>query len=273
VQRNNQISVLIFLLCFLATATTWAQEAATPDLNTILSRMEQAQAESHAHMSPYSVTREYKFFGDDQQHAKSQVLAKVDFAPPNEKNYTIEQSSGSGQGEKITRKVLDHEKHMAKGDESGALNRENYDFTYLRCEAMDGRRAYVLQLIPKHNDKNLIKGLAWIDAETFHPLKIEGEPAKSPSWWVKNVKLSLSFGRVGDMWLQTGTQAVANVRLLGQHTMIARDVDYQLPVQMAALSAPKPAAVPPPVQVAAVKKRPMRPALGAGVGIIAVRRY
>jgi len=33
-------------------------------------------------------------------------------------------------------------------------------------------------------------------------------------------------------------QAVANVRLLGQHTMIARDVNYQLPVQMAALSAP-----------------------------------
>src|SRR5882724_11262767 len=110
-----------------------AQQAGTSDLNTILSRMEQAQAESHARMSAYSVTREYKFFGDDQQHAKSQVLAKVDFAPPNEKNYTIEQASGSGQGEKIARKVLDHEKQMTKGDSSGAaLNRENYDFEYLR---------------------------------------------------------------------------------------------------------------------------------------------
>ena len=260
-------------MCFLATASTWAQQAATPDLNTILFRIEQAQAESHARMSPYSVTREYKFFGDDQQHAKSQVLAKVAFAPPNEKNYTIEQSSGSGQGEKITRKVLDHEKHMAKGDESGALNRENYDFTYLRSEPMNGRRAYVLQLIPKHSDKNLIKGLAWIDAETFHPLRIEGEPAKSPSWWVKNLKLSLTFGPVGDMWLQTGTQAVANVRLLGQHTMIARDVNYELPVQMAALSPAKAVAMlPPPVPVA-VKKRPTRPALGAGASIIALRRY
>jgi hypothetical protein len=251
----------------------WAQQSGTPDLNAILYRMEQAQAESHAHMSPYSVTREYKFFGEDQQHAKSQVLAKVDFAPPNEKNYTIEQASGSGQGEKITRKVLDHEKQMTKGDSSGALNRENYDFEYLRCESANGRRAYVLQLTPKHSDKNLIKGLAWIDAETYHPLRIEGEPAKSPSWWVKNVKLSLMFGPVGGMWLQTGTQAVANVRFLGQHTMVARDVNYQLPTQVAALSAPRVAVVSPPVQVAAVKKRPMRPALGAGVGIIPVRRY
>jgi len=273
VHRHRQISVLLFLLCFFATATTWAHQSDIPDLNTVLSRMEHAQADSHAHMSPYSVTREYKFFGDDQQHAKSQVVAKVDFAPPNEKNYTIEQSSGSGQGEKITRKVLDHEKQMTKGNESGALNRQNYDFAFLRCESMSGRHAYVLQLTPKHNDKNLIKGQAWIDAETFHPLKIEGEPAKSPSWWVKNLKLSLMFGPVGDMWLQTGTQAVATVRFLGQHTMVARDLNYQLPTQVAALSTPKIASTPPPVQVAAVKRRPMRPALGAGVGIIAVRRY
>lgn len=270
--RNNQISVVLFLFCFLATAAMWAQQAAAPDINTILSRMEQAQAESHAHMSPYSVTREYKFFGDDQQHAKSQVLAKVDFAPPNQKNYTIEKSSGSGQGEKITRKVLDHEKSMTKGDESGALNRQNYDFSYLRCESINGRRAYVLQLLPKRNEKNLIKGLAWVDAETFHPLKVEGEPMKSPSWWVKSVTYSFTFGQVADMWLQTGMQADANVRLLGRHTMVARDVNYQLPVQMAALSAPRSLPAPPPVQVAAVKKRPTRPALGAGASIIAVRR-
>src|SRR3954468_22443155 len=139
------MSAVFFLLLFLATIPALAQQAATPDLSSILSHMEQAQAESHAHMSPYSVTREYKFFGDDQQHAKSQVLAKVDFAPPDQKNYTIEQASGSGQGEKITRKVLDHEKSMAKGDESVALTRENYDFEYLRSEAVNGRRAYVLQ--------------------------------------------------------------------------------------------------------------------------------
>ena len=264
----------MFLLCFLATIPVVAQQLGTPDLNTILSRMEQAQAESHARMSAYSVTREYKFFGDDQQHAKSQVLAKVDFAPPNQKNYTIEQSSGSGQGEKITRKVLDHEKQMAKGDTSGAaINRENYDFEYLRCEAINGRRAYLLQLFPKRNDKNLIKGQAWIDAETFHPLRVEGEPMKTPSWWVKSVKYSFTFGPVADMWLQTGMQAVANIRLLGQHTMVARDVNYQVPVQMAALSAPKHAALPLPVQVAAGKTRPTQPALGAGGSIIAVRRY
>jgi outer membrane lipoprotein-sorting protein len=274
-QCNKQISALLFLLCFLAAATTWAQQAATPDLSTILSHMEQAHADAYAHMSPYSLTREYKFFGDDQQHAKSQVLAKVDFAPPNEKNYTIERSSGSGQGEKITRKVLDHEKQMTKGDESGALNRDNYDFEYLRTEPMNGRRAYVLKLTPKHNDKNLIKGLAWIDAETFHPLKIEGEPAKSPSFWVKNLKLSLTFAQVGDMWLQTGTRAVANVRFLGQHTMIARDVNYDLPTQMAALTVPKSAAAvaSQAVPVSTVKKRPTRPALGAGASIIGVRRY
>jgi hypothetical protein len=270
VNRNNQISVVLFLSCFLATAVTWAQQTGTPDINTIVSRMEQAQAESHAHMSPYSVTREYKFFGDDREHAKSQVLAKVDFAPPNEKNYTIQQASGSGQGEKITRKVLDHEKQLTKGDNSAALSRENYDFTYLRSESINGRRAFVLQLLPKRTEKNLIKGLAWVDAETYHPLKVEGEPMKTPSWWVKSVKYLFIFGQVGDMWLQTGMQADANVRLLGRNTMVARDVNYDLPAQMADAIPPK--SIPAPAHVAAVKKRPTRPALGAGVSIISVRR-
>jgi hypothetical protein len=271
VHPHQQISAVVFLFLFLATIPSFAQQPATPDLNTILAHMEQAQAESHAHMSPYSVTREYKFFGDDRQHAKSQVLAKVDFAPPDEKNYTIEQASGSGQGEKITRKVLDHEKQMTKGENSGAaLTRENYDFAYVRCEPINGRRAYVLQLLPKRNDKNLIKGLAWVDAETFHPLKVEGEPMKSPSWWVKSVKYSFTFGPVADMWLQTGMQADANVRLFGRHVMVAHDVNYQLPVQVA--DAVPPRSLPAPAQVAAVKKRPTRPALGAGASIIAVRR-
>jgi hypothetical protein len=104
-------------------------------------------------------------------------------------------------------------------------------------------------------------------------MRIEGEPAKSPSWWVKNLKLSLTFGRVGDMWLQTGTQAIANVRFLGQHTMIARDVNYQLPVQVAAAEPPKDSLLPIPATAAGVKKRPIRPALGAGVSVITVRRY
>jgi outer membrane lipoprotein-sorting protein len=272
VHRHQQISVTLFLLLFLATIPALAQQTATPDLSSILSHMEQAQAESHAHMSPYSVTREYKFFGDDQQHAKSQVLAKVDFAPPDQKNYTIEQASGSGQGEKITRKVLDHEKQMTKGDESGALNRENYDFEFVRSESFNGHRAYVLQLLPKRNEKNLIKGLAWVDAQTFHPLKVEGEPMKSPSWWVKSVKYSFTFGQVADMWLQTGMEADANVRLLGRHTMVARDVNYDLPAQMADAIPPKALAAPATPQMSSVKKRPTRPALGAGASIIAVRR-
>ena len=160
---------------------------------------------------------------------------------------------------------------MTKAESSGAtLSRENYDFEYLRCESINGHRAYVLQLLPKRNEKNLIKGLAWIDAETFHPLKVEGEPMKSPSWWVKSVTYSFTFGQVADMWLQTGMQADANVRLLGRHIMVARDVNYQLPAQMADAIPPK--SLPAPAQVAAVKKRPMRPALGAGASIIAVRR-
>jgi hypothetical protein len=38
----------------------------------------------------------------------------------------------------------------------------------------------------------------------------------------------LDFRDVNGMWLQTDLVSTANVRLLGQHTMVSRDMEYIL---------------------------------------------
>ena len=50
----------------------------------------------------------------------------------------------------------------------------------------------------------------------------------NPSWWVRNVNIVLFFGDAGGMWLQTGLEATANVRILGQATVISHDVSYEI---------------------------------------------
>src|SRR6185437_680793 len=49
--------------------------AATPtvDLQTIVNRLEQAQLENHEQLRAYSVTREYRLFGETTQKANSEV--------------------------------------------------------------------------------------------------------------------------------------------------------------------------------------------------------
>ncbi len=231
------------------------QPLSSPGLQTIVDRLEHAQAENRANFQPYSVTRDYQLFSSGQPLPKSTVIAEVTFLPPDSKHYEIRQTSGSGQGEKVVRKVLDHEKEMAR-DDSGEhdLSRKNYDFSYVGERDLNGVRCYVLGLVPKREDKNLIEGTAWIDSQTFLPRKIEGTPSKNPSWWVKNVKLEMSYGPVAGMWLPIGSRAEADVRIVGKHTFVSRDVRYERLESVAENRRPK------------SHRRPS--ATAAGVGVI-----
>jgi hypothetical protein len=38
----------------------------------------------------------------------------------------------------------------------------------------------------------------------------------------------LIYGSVGGMWLQTASESTADVRIVGRHTMLARDVEYKM---------------------------------------------
>jgi len=189
--------------------------------------MAQARAENQARFRPYIVTRDYKLFGKDRDKIKSQVVADMTFIPPDAKEYAIQQASGTGLGKTIVRRTLASEVDIAKDHASTDFSADNYDFRFTGEENVSGRRCYVLELLPRRKDKSLLRGNMWIDATTYLVHRIRGEPAKSPSWWLRGVRITLLYGHVGGMWLQTDLEATANVRILGPHTLVSRDVNYR----------------------------------------------
>lgn len=213
--------------------------SATPDLGVIVSHLEQAQVENRAATRAYVVTRDYQLFKEGDHQPQSTVIAEVSFVPPGTKKYEIRQASGSGQGEKLVRKVLIHEQEMAKDNGEHDLSSKNYDFAYAGMQGLDGVRCYVLHLHPRRDDKNLIEGLAWIDANTYMPRRIVGTPAKNPSWWVKNLRVEMDYAPIAGMWLPIGSRAEADVRIVGKHTFIARDVQYQTAENVARVNGPQ----------------------------------
>jgi hypothetical protein len=68
----------------------------------------------------------------------------------------------------------------------------------------------------------------WVDKNSYHILRLEGEPAKSPSFWVKDVHLVLEFGEVAGMWLQTQTLALAHLRFGGEYKLTSQDLGYNV---------------------------------------------
>ncbi|MGD0922684.1 MAG: outer membrane lipoprotein-sorting protein [Terriglobia bacterium] len=197
-------------------------------METIVARMTRARAENRARLHPYIVRRDYQFFGKERDKTKSQVIADIAFVPPDSKKYAIQQTNGSGLGGIIVRRMLASEAEVTKDYASTDFSPDNYGFRFLRAEDVMDQRCYVLELLPRRKDQHLLRGNVWVDASTYLPRRFEGELAKAPSWWVRDVRVAFIYGKVGGMWLQTASEASANVRILGRSTMVSRDVSYRL---------------------------------------------
>ncbi len=207
-------------------------------LSFIVSRIDAAQAQGRE-PSAYQIIRKYRLTGAKNSNADSEVIAEVDFVPPSEHTYTIQKSSGSGHGEQVVRRILDQELH-AKDDQihTAALTSANYDFSYLGQANVEGHSCYRLGLTPKRKANDLVRGEALVDQRTFQVRQVEGDLAKTPSWWLRKVHVTMGFGDVQGTWLQTQVEAVADVRIFGQHTLTSQLVDYRSVDVLAMKTAP-----------------------------------
>jgi len=201
--------------------------SAAPTIGTIIDRMADARNENRARFHRYIVTRNYTLFGKERHRAKAEVTAELTFVPPNAKTYSIQQHSGSGLGEKLVRKMLDGETEIVRENGSTDLSPDNYSFRLIGEDSIEGRSCYVIEIRPRRRDKTLLRGTIWVDSGTYLLHRLEGEPAKSPSWWLRRSKVKFSYGDVDGMWLQTASEFTTHVRIFGQHTMVSRDVKYQ----------------------------------------------
>ncbi len=229
---------LIALLCSVGVA----QKSSTPGtmpLDAIIQSMQKAQAAVRPQAS-YQIIREYRLFGAKDSKADSEVVAEVNFRPPASEGYTIQKYSGSNRGQQLVRSVLDHEAEVTSknNQDRSAISSDNYRFSY-RGEAMlDGQPCYVLGLIPKRTDKDLISGEVWVDKRSFLVRQVQGEVEKTPSWWLKTVRIKLVFADLDGIWVQKSMEAIADVRIVGAHTLTSRILDYRREDEVAATPLP-----------------------------------
>ena len=220
--------------------------AATMPLEAIIQAMQRAQAAGHPQAS-YQIIREYRLLGARDSKADSEVVAEVNFRPPAFKDYRIQTSSGSNRGQQVVRSVLDHEVEASSTSKTSkansAISTDNYSFNYVGEATLDGRPCYILGLKPKRKEKELISGEVWVDQHSFFVRQIEGEVEKTPSWWLKKVRIKLVFADLEGMWVQTNMEATAEVRIVGAHTLTSRILDYRREDQVAAIPISTPSIV------------------------------
>lgn len=217
-------------VCF-ARQTAEVQSAAVEDaplsVEEIVSRMEKRNQERASALHQYEGTRIYRihyrgFFGS---HDAEMVVGVKAFS--SEKQFTVESESGSKYIiDHVLKKLLDGEKEAATDEarRRTALSSANYDFTLAGLEKSSANPEYVLDVVPRTGDKFLYRGKIWVDSKDFAVTRIEAEPAKNPSMWIKKTEINHKYEKFGDFWLPAENQTDSWIRF-GGHALLS--IEYR----------------------------------------------
>jgi hypothetical protein len=152
------------------------------------------------------------------------MVVEAAYDAPATKSFRILSSSGSKLlVDRVLKKLLESEKEAAENPTKTAVTPENYTFNLLGREETDGRQSYIFHLEPKRNDKFLYRGKVYVDAEDFAVTRIEAEPAKNPSFWVKKTRIHHLYKKSGQFWLPESNRSESSLRLGGSAVLT---IDY-----------------------------------------------
>jgi len=201
----------------------------------IVERMVQADNDRLAALAGYSGVRHYRF--ENKKSGKTaEVTVRMSCGSDGIKKFEVVSESGSGfVRSHILHKMIEAETESSeKGERKDSrIIPENYEFRLVGMEDSDGRPSYVLEIDPKKPSKFSIRGRIWVDAQDFAIARIEGRPARNPSFWIRSAKVEQRYGRTGQFWLPALNHSVAQARIFGSTEVVIEYSDYSTSVREA----------------------------------------
>lgn len=198
----------------------------------VVQRLVQKNLERAHALTAYKGTRVYRLEYHGFAGARSaEMTVDVEYRSPASKEFKIQSESGSHLLiERVFHKLLQSEKEALTEENQAhvALNNENYRFALLGYESLPTGSCYVLSVEPLTKNKLLYRGRIWVDAEDFAVARIEGTPARTPSFWTKETKIEQLYAKVGDFWLPVSNRSNSVIRLGGQAEFTIDYRDYQI---------------------------------------------
>jgi hypothetical protein len=88
---------------------------------------------------------------------------------------------------------------------------------------------------PLRESKFLFRGKIWVDAADFAVVKMETEPAKSPSFWIARTLIHYTSVKTDGFWLPQQVRSETKVRIGGTAVLTIDYGSYEV-VQMTALA-------------------------------------
>lgn len=214
----------------LLTVDVRPQHLADLPADTIVQKMMATSARRSAELQSIHATRTYHlqyhgFLGT--REAGMKVIST--YTAPDKLDFSVVSESGSKLLlNRVLLKLLDSERDAFKDQKQIELSPANYNFQSEGMETSESYPYYVLEVTPRKENKFLYRGKVWIDAYAFALAHLEGQPAKSPSFWIKDTQIDSDWRDVEGFWLIQHSRSMSHIRVGGTATLTIDYADYQV---------------------------------------------
>jgi len=230
-RRYNEWMLRLTFVCIfalLAQQVVAAQNnssAAAPNLNDILERIAAHDAWQNGTLIEYQVRRTFHA-ANPRFNMESMLEVRTRFRRPRTFESEVLRSEGSELiREHVFAKILDAEKEVntSNNKKEVDITQANYNFKLAGTEECGGRVCYRLGITPKQKTKYAIAGQIWVDGEDGAIVRIQGSPAKRPSFWTLSTEIERRYTKVHGVWLCEAMESKSNIFIGGPSTL---KIDY-----------------------------------------------
>jgi hypothetical protein len=226
--KNPFIIFGTFVLLFTATAIGVSESDALPSADVLVARMLAHNGQRQRQLAGYRGMRRY-VLENDRMNKHAEMVVRVEGDADETKHFEVVSEEGWKAAQKhVLQKMLAKESEASSPEMRlrACLSPENYEFQMANTEWLEGRMAYVIDVVPRRHDERLFEGQIWIDAQDYALARVEGKPAKNPSFWTTSVHFVHTYQKSGPFWFPASTESVTEVRIFGATSLTIHYFDY-----------------------------------------------
>jgi MucB/RseB N-terminal domain len=176
-----------FFLTFVTAAAAQNVGQRLPNVDEVVAKMMDRDNQSQGALRGYTAVRRY-ILENQRHHKRAEMLVRMKCLDDGSKQFeTVSATGWGGARNHVFPRLLESESAASQPDvrQRSRITPENYSFEMVGTDYINQRPAYVIAITPKTQNKYLVRGRIWVDADECAIVRIEGEPAKNPSFWIK----------------------------------------------------------------------------------------
>jgi hypothetical protein len=225
-----KIGTAVILSLMLSAATICrAQQSPILYADDVIAKLAEHNSQREKLGAGYTGNRQY-ILQNLKFDKRAEMLVSVKCDPDGTKHFEVVSENGwKSANKRVLRKMLESETETSRPEvrRTTSISPENYQFQMLGSDIVQGRPVYVIQVLPKRQDKYLFEGRIWVDAEDFAMVRAEGKPAKNPSFWTRSIHFVQQYQKSGTFWFPSTTESVTDARIFGKTDVTITYFDYQ----------------------------------------------